>query len=56
MVKPAEPRADRGIGNPLRVKLLIEVTLDAHRPDLLDVARPRAESGPAEHMHDRRVV
>ena len=40
------------IGDPLGMQLLVDVSLDADRPDLLDVAGPRTEAGAVEHVDD----
>jgi hypothetical protein len=38
------------------VELLLDVGLQAHCPDLLDIAPSRAEADPVQHMNDGLVV
>ena len=54
--QPREPRADRRVGDPLGVELLVDVALEAERPDPLDVAVARAERDPVQHVADRFCI
>ena len=38
------------------MKLLVDVLLQPDRPDLLDVAGPRPEADPVQHVDDGLVV
>src|SRR6266850_5035277 len=51
-----QPPRHRGVRNPLRVKLLVEIARDAHRPNCIDIAGPRTPTGPVQEVRNGLVV
>ncbi len=60
----AEPKCDQtrqtslngAVRDPFRTELLVDVRLQSSRPDLLDIARPRAKADAVQDVNDGFVI
>ena len=56
VTRPARRSLNGAVRDPFGMELLVDVRLQSSRPDLLDIARPRAEADAVQDVNDGFVI